>query len=268
MRSRGLGEHDVWPLVDVSWRMRKLLVLQHVPSEPLGVLDPLLRSAGSRIRYVNFARDPFAQVDASRYDGLIVLGGPMNVDQAQSYPHLLHEIEVIRVALERQIPTLGICLGAQLLAAALGARVHPNPVREIGWYPLKLSSAASTDALFQHLSPTVPVFQWHAYTFTEPSDTIHLASSASCANQAFRYRDFAYGLQFHLEVDAALIKRWLQHSELRHELEPLGGHEHAQFVEQQTQEYLERSQVQANALFAAFIQRLGWRKTRTMLKSY
>ena len=247
--------------------MRKLLVLQHVPSEPMGVLDPLLRAAGFRIRYVNFARDPFAQVDVNRYAGLIVLGGPMNVDQVDRYPHLLHEIEVIHAALTREIPMLGICLGAQLLAAALGAQVHPNPVREIGWYPLTLSPAAGTDPLFQHLDATAPVFQWHAYTFTEPRDTVHLASSASCANQAFRYRDFAYGLQFHLEVDAALIRRWLQHSQLQHELESLGGESHARMVEAQTAVHLERSQAHAATLFTAFIQRFGWRKTRMVLSS-
>jgi GMP synthase (glutamine-hydrolysing) len=247
--------------------LHKLLVLQHVPSEPLGVLDPLLRAAGLRIRYVNFARDPFAQVDVTRYSGLIVLGGPMNVDQMDTYPHLLHEIEVIKGALTREIPMLGICLGAQLLAAALGARVHPNPVPEIGWYPLKPSPAASDDPLFQHLDPATPVFQWHAYTFTEPRDVVHLASTESCANQAFRYRDFAYGLQFHLEVDAALIGRWLQHSQLQRELEPLGGERHARQVESQTTQYLDRSQVQAAALFTAFIQRFGWRKKRVMLKS-
>jgi GMP synthase (glutamine-hydrolysing) len=248
--------------------MRKLLVLQHVPSEPLGVLDPLLREAGCRIRYVNFARDPAAQVDVSRYDGLVVLGGPMNVDQTDNYPHLLHEIEVIRAAIGRELPTLGICLGAQLLAAALGARVHPAPVQEIGWYPLKHSSAARGDPLFQHLDASTPVFQWHAYTFTDPLDTVHLASSESCANQAFRHRDFAYGLQFHLEVDAALIRRWLQHSELQRELEPLGGEQHAHFVESQTNEYLERSQTQAAAFFSSFIKKFGWRKTTITLKSY
>ena len=247
--------------------MRKLLVLQHVPSEPLGVLDPLLRRAGFRIRYVNFARDPNAQVDVVRYDGLIVLGGPMNVDHVETFPHLLHEIEVIRGALHREIPTLGICLGAQLLAAALGARVHPNPVREIGWYPLRLSEAATHDPLFRHLDATTPVFQWHAYTFTEPRDAVHLASSESCANQAFRYRDFAYGLQFHLEVDGPLIQRWLRHSELRHELEPLGGDEHARRVEEQTREFLTHSQTRAAALFSAFIERFKWRKQRTLLKS-
>ncbi len=247
--------------------MRKLLVLQHVQSEPLGVLDPLLRAAGFRIRYVNFARDPFTQVDVSRYAGLVVLGGPMNVDQVDSYPHLLHEIEVIRAALSREIPMLGICLGAQLLAAALGAHVHPSPVREIGWYSLTLAPEAAADPLFQHLDSSAPVFQWHAYTFTEPQDAVLLASTANCANQAFRYRDFAYGLQFHLEVDGALISRWLQHSQLRHELEPLGGDGHARTVEEQTNRYLERSQVQAAALFSAFIQRFGWRKTRVVLSS-
>lgn len=247
--------------------MRKLLVLQHVPSEPLGVLDPLLRAAGFRIRYVNFARDPEAQIDVARYDGLIVLGGPMNVDHVETYPHLLHEIEVIRGALNREIPTLGICLGAQLLAAALGARVHPNPVREIGWYPLRLTDAAQNDPLFQHLDAATPVFQWHAYTFTEPRDAVHLASSESCANQAFRFRDFAYGLQFHLEVDAALIQRWLRHSELQRELEPLGGEQHARRVEEQTREYLQHSQARAAALFSAFIERFSWRKKKLLLKS-
>jgi GMP synthase (glutamine-hydrolysing) len=247
--------------------LRKLLVLQHVPREPLGVLDPLLRTAGFRIRYVNFAREPGAQVDVNRYDGLVVLGGPMNVDQAANYPHLLHEIDVIRGALAREIPILGICLGAQLLAAALGARVHPNPVREIGWYPLNLSAAATSDTLFRNLDSSSPVFQWHAYTFTAPTDTVHLASSENCANQAFRYRDFAYGLQFHLEVDAGLIRRWLQHSELQQELEPLGGERHVRTVEEQTSRYLDRSQAQAAAFFAAFIERFGWRKRKLMLKS-
>ncbi|MGQ0836398.1 MAG: glutamine amidotransferase-related protein [Gammaproteobacteria bacterium] len=247
--------------------MRKLLVLQHVPNEPLGVLDPLLRTARLRIRYVNFARDPHAKVDMGRYAGLVVLGGPMNVDESDRYPHLNHELEVIRAALEREVPTLGICLGAQLLAAALGARVHPNPVREIGWYPLTFSPAASSDPLFRHLTAETPVFQWHAYTFSEPSGTVHLASSASCANQAFRYEDFAYGLQFHLEADRALIRRWLAQSESQHELEAFGGADHVRRVEEQTTAHLEQSRRQASRLFEAFVQRLGWRRSHRRLGS-
>lgn len=239
--------------------MRKLLVLQHVAREPLGILDPLLRDAGLRIRYVNFAREPGAQVDIGRYAGLIVLGGPMNVDEADRYPHLAHEIEVLRAALDRSIPTLGICLGAQLLAAALGARVHPNPVREIGWYPLALSPQAADDPLFRHLDASPPVFQWHAYTFTEPAGSVHLASTPSCGNQAFRYGDFAYGLQFHLEVDRALIGAWLQPSECDAAL--------AQEIERQTEVHLERSQAQATRLFDGFIRKLGARRAFRLLTS-
>jgi len=244
--------------------MTRLLVFQHVASEPLGVLDPLLRASGLRIRYVNFARHPNTQVNVAKYSGLVVLGGPMNVDQAQRYPHLLHEIEMIKAALAHDIPVLGICLGAQLLAAALGASVHPNPVREIGWYPLTLSPAAASDPLFAHLGSKAEVFQWHAYTFTEPSDSVHLASTTNCANQAFRYKAFAYGLQFHLEVDASLIERWLKHSELKQELEPLGGDEHAQRVQDETERYLLASQIRAKAVFGAFINLLGGARHRPL----
>ena len=99
--------------------MRKLLVFQHAATEPLGVLDPMLRRWGFRIRYVNFARDPQARPDVGRYNGLVVLGGPMNVDQGERYPHLATEIEAIREAMRRELPVLGICLGAQLGRAAV-----------------------------------------------------------------------------------------------------------------------------------------------------
>ena len=248
--------------------MKKILVLQHVASEPLGELDPLLRAAGLRIRYVNFARHPGTQVDVTRYSGLVVLGGPMNVDQTDRYRHLLHEIEVIRVALESRIPVLGICLGAQLLAAALGATVHPNAVREIGWYPLAVSPDAQTDPLFGHFATDARVFQWHAYTFTEPKGSVHLASTVSCANQAFCYGGFAYGLQFHLEVDAALIERWLNLSDYGHELEALGGAAHAQRVRAETEQYVEASRARARAVFGAFLKLLGPTRRQKLLGSY
>ena len=189
--------------------MRKLLVFQHAAAEPLGVLDPMLRRWGFRIRYVNFAREPAVPLDLERYNGLVVLGGPMNVDQTGAYPHLLTEIAAIRAALKLEVPVLGICLGAQLLAAALGATVRPNRVREIGWYRLQPAAEAQTDRLFRHFDAGQHVFQWHAYTFDLPPGAVHLASTESCEHQAFRYGNRAYGLQFHLEADEALIRRWL-----------------------------------------------------------
>lgn len=203
--------------------MRKLLVFQHSASEPLGVLDPLLRRSGFRIRYVNFAREPNATVDVSRYDGLVVLGGPMNVDQVERFPHLLTEMDVLKKALDLDLPVLGICLGAQLLAAALGATVRPNAVREIGWYPLETEEAARGDRLFRHFDGGQFVFQWHAYTFDLPPGAVHLAATSTCRHQAFRYGERAYGLQFHLEADEFLIRRWLAVPDYREEIECEGG---------------------------------------------
>lgn len=200
--------------------MRKLLVFQHVASEPLGHLDPLLREAGVRIRYVNFGREPHAEPDVRRYDGLVVLGGPMNVDQAAHYPHLLTELAAIRQAVESGKPVLGICLGGQLLAQAMGGHVHPNPVPEIGWYRLHTRPRAHEDRLFRHFERTPRyVFQWHAYAFRPPPGAVPLAWTRSCRQQAYRLGDHAWGLQFHLEADAALIDRWLHLPSGRSEIE-------------------------------------------------
>ena len=239
---------------------RKLLVLQHVPYEPLGLLDPQLRVSGFRIRYVNFGRHPELEPDIRRYDGLVVLGGPMNVDQVDRYPHLAREIALLRGALAREIPVLGICLGAQLLAAALGANVHPNAVREIGWYPLELSANAPADPLLRHFTPGQPVLQWHAYTFTEPPGAVHLASTASCPNQAFRYGARAYGFQFHLEADAALVHRWLSLPDTRRELEALGGAAAAARVRDETGAHLPAARELAQRVFAEFVALFGWRR--------
>jgi GMP synthase (glutamine-hydrolysing) len=202
--------------------MRKLLVFQHSAREPLGLLDPMLRRHGFRIRYVNFSRQPGLRPDVSRYHGLVVLGGPMNVDQTDRFPHLATEIAAIQEALKRDIPVLGICLGAQLLAAALGAKVRPHSVREIGWYRLQPTAAARSDRLCRHFDGSQHVFQWHAYTFELPPGAVHLASTATCPNQAFRFGDRAYGLQFHLEADEPLIQRWLHVPEYRAEAESSG----------------------------------------------
>lgn len=203
--------------------MRRLLVFQHVPHEILGTLDPLLRRAGFRIRYVNFGRQPDARPDLARYHGLIVLGGPMNCDQVHRHRHLVTEIDLIEQALVAGKPVLGICLGAQLLARALGAQVTRNAVPEIGWYDVEPTPAAAGDPLFTHLAPRQRIFQWHGDTFDIPRDAVHLARSPDCENQAFRWGDNAYGLQFHLEVDSAMIHRWLHTPVNQRELQQLAG---------------------------------------------
>ncbi|HEX6637887.1 MAG TPA: gamma-glutamyl-gamma-aminobutyrate hydrolase family protein [Steroidobacteraceae bacterium] len=239
--------------------MRKLLVFQHSAREPLGVLDPMLRQAGFRIRYVNFSRQPDFRPDVSRYHALVVLGGPMNVDQQDRHPHLATEIAVIQEALARGIPILGICLGAQLLAAALGANVQPNTVREIGWYRLHATAAAGGDPLCRHLGEH-HVFQWHAYTFDLPPGAVHLASTPTCPNQAFRHGDRAWGLQFHLEADLPLIQKWLQVPEYKAEAEAAGPAHHLEHILRDTHDHAPQSLTLSQRVFAEFIALTGWRR--------
>lgn len=188
----------------------KILVFQHVPYEPLGTLDPLLREAGFRIRYVNFGRTPNVRPELDGYAALIVLGGPMNSDQIDAYPNLATEIDVIRDAVGRDMSVLGICLGAQLLAKALGGGVRRNPKREIGWFDVQLTGDGRDDPVLSTFADRQPVFQWHEDGIVLPPGSVHLASSPASGVQAFRHGEHAYGFQFHLEVDETLIERWLR----------------------------------------------------------
>ena len=187
----------------------KVLVFQHVPYEPLGTLDPLLKEAGFRIRYVNFGRMPGQRPTLDRYAALIVLGGPMNADQIDSYPNLQTEVEIIREAVDRRMSVLGICLGAQLLAKALGGSVARNPTREIGWHDVDMTETGLRDPVLSAFAPRQEVFQWHEDGISLPPGVECLASSPASPVQAFRYGEHAYGFQFHLEADRPLVERWL-----------------------------------------------------------
>lgn len=234
--------------------MPKLLVFQHAAQEPLGTLDPHLRREGFRIRYVNFARQPDARPALDGYDALIVLGGPMNVDEAERFPHLKHEVCVMREALERGRPVLGICLGAQLLAHALGGHVGRAAAPEIGWFDVSVSDAAGADPLLGHFAGTERVFQWHGDTFELASGATHLASSELCTNQAFRAGDAAWGLQFHLEVDQPMIARWLAHPDNAPAVAGLDGGPHT--VLRETERCIARQHELAERAFAGFVERV------------
>ncbi len=187
----------------------KILVFQHVPYEPLGTLDPLLKSAGFKIRYVNFGRDPDSTPSLDGYEALIILGGPMNTDQIEEHPNLRAEVELIQEAVKKQMSVLGICLGAQLLAKALGGSVVRNTKREIGWSDVSLTKDGEGDSVLASFASQQQVFQWHEDGIELPPGAVHLAKSRDSAVQAFRYGEQAYGFQFHLEVDRSLIERWL-----------------------------------------------------------
>lgn len=247
--------------------MARVLVFQHVAAEPLGTLDPMLRQRGHRIRYVNFHRDPHAQPKLDRYQALIVLGGPMMPDQTDRHPHLSTEMRCIEEALRQNMPVLGICLGAQLLAHALGAPMRPARAWEIGWYDLAPTAQTAADPVLCGLTHAQPVFQWHGYSFDLPAGATHLARTAICENQAFRYGAHAYGFQFHLELDERLINRWLKLPQYLAELERSDVGHDADAIREQTHKNIGDSISLSKDVFGAFMAPLAAPSVRQILPS-
>lgn len=245
----------------------RILVFQHVAAEPLGTLDPLIRARGHRIRFVNFERHPDAEPQVDRYRGLVVLGGPMNVEDRERRAHLRTELRAIERALRQDKPVLGICLGAQLLAHVLGAPVRRLPQPEIGWYELEATAAGCADPVFAALGARTPVFQWHSFGFELPAGAVHLARTDSCEHQAFRYGEHAYGFQFHPEADAALIQRWLGRSDYRTELCGAGLTHDEHAIRLQTAERAAAMAARAEQLFNQFLDHVGRPARRLVLPS-
>ena len=231
---------------------KTVLILRHMPHEPGGTLETALTGAGVDFRYFDLHREVPARLPLDRACGLVALGGPMNVDEVDRYPFLALDVQWIEQALAMDLPFLGICLGSQLLAKTLGARVYPNRVKEIGWYPVELTPAAADDPLFAQ-SGTRTMFQWHGDTFDLPSGAIHLARSPACENQAFRYGQRAYGLQFHIEMTATMIDQWLSVPDNCRELADLDYIDPAR-IRKQTPLELPRLQAMAADVFGRFAQ--------------
>lgn len=185
--------------------MKSLLAIRHVPFEGLGSLETPLAEAGYAIRYVDAPVTDLIPLGEQEWDLLVVLGGPIGVNDSGDYPFLGEELRILEARLQREAPTLGICLGSQLLAHALGARVYENHETEIGWHPLKLTEAGRESAL-RHF--TQPVFHWHGDTFELPAGVQLLASTDRCAHQAFSLGNSLLALQFHPEVTARGLEQW------------------------------------------------------------
>ncbi|MBI5563139.1 MAG: gamma-glutamyl-gamma-aminobutyrate hydrolase family protein [Deltaproteobacteria bacterium] len=188
--------------------MSDILVIQHVESEGLGIIGPMLRAAGLAADFVRVFNGGVVPQDARTHSGLIVLGGPMGVYEEEDYPFITDELRLIESGLRRGLPVLGICLGAQLLARAAGARVYKGGTKEIGWYKVRLTEAGRGERLLVGLPEEFTVFQWHGDTFDCPSAGVNLASSELFPNQFIKVGNAAYGIQFHLEVTEAMIREW------------------------------------------------------------
>jgi GMP synthase (glutamine-hydrolysing) len=167
-----------------------------------------LARLGYEISYVDAWFDEVSDVDPVAPDLLIVLGGPVGVYEAYDYPFLADEIRLVERRLATKRPFLGICLGAQIMAAALGARVYRGLAEEIGWTPITLTEAGRSSPVSAFAKPAGAVLHWHGDTFDLPEGTVRLASSAAYENQAIAYGQHALGLQFHGEVTARGLRRW------------------------------------------------------------
>lgn len=194
---------------------------QHVPFEGLGSIGPWLEVHRAAVTTTRFFEDPILpEVDG--VDLLIVMGGPMSVNDEELHPWLITEKRFIAQAIRRGRAVLGVCLGAQLIAASLGARVYPNAVREIGWFPVYVLPAPGmvpADARYSFRFPEESlVFHWHGETFDLPTGAVHLARSRACPNQAFQYGRRVVGLQFHLEMTPQTVRELIANG--RDELVP------------------------------------------------
>jgi GMP synthase-like glutamine amidotransferase len=240
----------------IFWRRlyMRALVLQHVAVEGPGTLASYLGTRGWTLATVALYEGARLPEDAQEYQAVIVMGGPMGVYDEAEYPFLRDEHRFLTRVLGQGVPLLGICLGSQLLAKALGARVYRNRQKEIGWYTVDLTPAGAADPLFASLPSPVPVFQWHGDAFDLPAGATPLASSPLCTHQAFRYGDRVYGLLFHLELTPDIIHSWLAtfHDELVRAQDTIDP---TRIVADMPQRYVEYQQV-GNRVFANLVEHI------------
>jgi len=232
----------------------KILVLQHIACEPPGVYEDVLNERGAELVRV--------EVDAGEalpswrgLDAIVAMGGPMSANDEAELPWLRDEKALIADAVRAGLPFWGVCLGVQLLASSLGARVWAGDEPEVGVLPVELTEDALADPVFAGLPPSLPALQWHGDTFELPDGAVRLAGSSAYPNQAFRYRN-AYGLQFHLEVSTAMALEWADVPEydaaLRRVLGPDGTSMIVRAVEERAGEMLQLGRT----LFERFVDRV------------
>jgi GMP synthase (glutamine-hydrolysing) len=198
--------------------MAKIWVMQHHPVENLGSIAEALEGAALAWQYVRIFEGQPVPKDMKGAGGLILMGGSQGVYEAEQHPYLKEEMRLIESALKDDRPVLGICLGSQLLAAALGAKVYQGARREIGWYPVRLAAEAKDDRLLTGMPGQFMAFHWHGDIFDLPRDSVTLASSELTPIQAFRHDDKTYGFLCHLEVTETSVRAMVREftDEARH----------------------------------------------------
>lgn len=186
--------------------MSRVLVIRNDAKEGAGQLATLLDTRGVEQQVGLGWELDYANLQPADFDGLVVLGGAQSAYEVDAYPYLVKEMDLIDGFIEAQKPVIGLCLGAQLLATALGSVVCSNDVKELGWHDITLSDAGRQDPLMQSHPASAMAFHFHGDIFETPPECVNLASSELTTSQVFRYRDNVYGFQYHVEVDLPLIE--------------------------------------------------------------
>jgi len=189
-----------------------ILIIQHLTIEGPGLFKEILSSLGIKTVTIDFEKK-MSLPNINDFRGIIVMGGSMNVYETGKYPFLLEEEKFLKQAIKKGLPTLGICLGAQMLAKVMGARIKKSPVKEIGFYDLSFTPLANADPLFLGINKDkLKVFQWHEDTFDLPKKAALIIQGDTCVNQAFRFDEYVWGFQFHPEITESLIADWCKDS--------------------------------------------------------
>ncbi len=231
---------------------KKILVLQNIACEDLGTMEGAIKERDLEFEYRLLYNGDSAPSNLDSYSGLIVLGGPMNVDETEKHPFLLDEGRLIKDALNNEVPLLGLCLGAQLIAKTAGANVYAGNRKEIGWHSVSLTDDGCENSLFAGFEKDVSVFQWHGDTFDIPTGAKRLAKSDLFPNQAFAIGKKAIGLQFHLEVTEDAVYRWMD--EYQEELDSLNDYIDAVKIRKETPERIESLTVLAKRFYSNFFE--------------
>ena len=187
-----------------------ILFIKHIEIEGPETLGEYFKAKGFTIKIVDLSLGDRLPTDMSEIEAVVILGGPMNVYEEDKYPFLADENAFIAKVLEQDIPFLGICLGSQLLAKAAGAKVMKAPIKEIGWRMVDQTKDGARDPLFEGLMDQLIVFHWHEDTFQLPAGATLLSTSTVVRHQAFKAGQYAYGLQYHVEVTEEIIESWIK----------------------------------------------------------
>ena len=232
----------------------KALVLQHIACEPPGVFEDVLRERGAEVHRVEIDEgEPLP--DWRAFDAIVAMGGPMSANDDDAFAWIGGEKQLISESVRAGKPYWGVCLGVQLLAASLGARIYPGPEPEVGLLPISLTGEARSDPVFAGAPHELVTLQWHGDTFDLPDGAVRLASSPAYLNQAFRFNR-AYGVQFHLEVSAEMAREWAEVPEYVRSLERTLGAEEAPAFLAAIEKRAPEMRTEGRALFERWLDRV------------